>query len=159
MTLRSLYFIALVLTAMALVPAGAHVFELYSKMKLDADEYLTVQQIYRGWALFGVVIFPALASTLALAIRLRRHPTAFLPALAAFLCILATQVIFWSFTFPTNQATANWTVLPPDWADLRFQWEYSHAASACLNFAAFAALVVSVLRYTIVDGRDALTNT
>ncbi len=158
MTLRTLYFIALVLTAMALVPAGAHMFELYSKMELDADEYLTVQQIYRGWALFGVVIFPALASTLALAIRLRRHPTAFLPALAAFLCILATQAIFWSFTFPTNQATANWTVLPANWTDLRFQWEYSHAASACLNFAALAALLISVLRYTPVDTHSARTH-
>ena len=158
MTRRTLYFIAIILTATALVPAGAHVFELFSKMKLDAAEYRTVQQIYRGWALFGVVIFPALASTLALAIRLRRHPTAFIPALAAFLCILGTQIIFWSLTFPTNQATENWTVLPANWTDLRVQWEYSHAASACLNFAALAALLISVLRYAPVDTRSSLTH-
>ena len=146
------------LTAVALIPAGAHLFELFSKMRLDAAEYRTVQQIYRGWSLFGFVIFPALASTLALAVRLRRHRTSFVPALIAFVCLLGTQVIFWSFTFPTNQATANWTMLPANWTDLRFRWEYSHAASACLNFAALAALLISVLRYASIDARTALSH-
>jgi hypothetical protein len=68
----------------------------------------------------------------------------------SFLCILATQVIFWAFTFPANQATENWTVLPVNWADLRIRWEYSHAASAILNFVAVAALTLSVLRYSAV---------
>ena len=151
MRLRTLYFIAIMLTAVALVPAGAHVFELFSKMRLDAAEYRTVQQIYRGWSLFGIVIFSALATTLALVIRLRHHVTAFTPALATFLCLLGTQVIFWWLTFPMNQATQNWTVLPSNWIDLRLQWEYSHAASACLNFAALASLAVSALRYGSVD--------
>ncbi len=153
MTLRTLYFAALIFAAIALVPTGAHVFELFSKMRLDATEYRIVQQIYRGWSLFGVVIFCALASTVVLAVRLRHHATAFTPALIALLCIVGTQVIFWSLTFPANQATQNWTVLPTNWADLRVQWEYSHAASACLNFAALAALVVSVLRYASVDSK------
>jgi hypothetical protein len=143
---RSTYFAAIVFVALALVPAGAHVAELLNKMPLDAAAYRTVQQIYRGWALFGVIVFGALASTLVLAVVVRRHPAAFRPALLACLCIAGTQLIFWTATFPVNQMTANWTVLPDNWMALRARWEYSHAASAVLNFVALLALVLSVLR-------------
>jgi hypothetical protein len=51
----------------------------------------------------------------------------------------------WTFTYPANQATNNWTVLPPNWQDLRSQWEYSHATGAGLNFIALITLIVSVL--------------
>jgi hypothetical protein len=144
------YFIALLFAALALVPTGAHLAELVNKMELSAAEYQTVQQIYRGWALFAIVIFGALVSTLVLTLRLRRHRAAFTPALVALLCIVATQVVFWTFTFPVNQTTINWTRMPADWASLRAQWEYSHAAAAVLNVAAVAALIRSVLRYASV---------
>ncbi len=146
MTLRTIYFLSLLFAAFALVPAGAHLAELMNKMKLGATEYQTVQQIYLGWELFGVVVVCALASTLALTIGLRGHP-AFTPALVAFLCIVGTQIVFWTFTFPVNRLTVNWTVLPDNWAELRARWEYSHAASAGLNVVAFIALISSLLRY------------
>jgi hypothetical protein len=145
--MNTIYALALLFAALALVPAGAHVAELVNKMQLSAAEYRTVQQIYRGWALFGIVVFGALGSTLVLALRVRGHTGAFRPALIALLCIAGTQAIFWTFTFPVNQATNNWTTLPPDWASLRAQWEYSHAAAAVLNVAALTALIRSVLRY------------
>jgi energy-coupling factor transporter transmembrane protein EcfT len=53
--------------------------------------------------------------------------------------------LFWTFTFPANQQTSNWTVLPENWMALRTQWEYSHAASAVLNLIALIALIFSVL--------------
>jgi hypothetical protein len=56
-----------------------------------------------------------------------------------------TQVVFWTFTFPANQATDNWTMLPENWMALRTQWEYLHAASAVLNLIALVALILSVL--------------
>jgi hypothetical protein len=140
-----LRFLALLFAALALGPALAHLLELPNKIGLSRDEYLTVQQIYRGWALLGIVVFGALLSTLALAIAVRRRRREFIPALIAFLCIGGTQAIFWSFTYPANEQTANWTVLPDSWRALRAQWEYSHAASAVLNLAAFIALVVAVL--------------
>jgi len=149
MTLRTFYFFSLLFAALALVPAGAHLAELVNKMKLGATEYLTVQQIYRGWELFGIVVVGALASTIALTLGLRGHP-AFLPALVALLCIVGTQIVFWTFTFPVNRMTTNWTVLPDNWADLRARWEYSHAASAGLNAAALISLIVSLLRYATV---------
>jgi hypothetical protein len=76
---------------------------------------------------------------------MRHVRPAFSLAVIALLCLLGGQAIFWAFTFPTNQATENWTVLPTNWADLRVQWEYSHAAGAVLNLAAFVALTLAVL--------------
>jgi len=59
-------FIALVLAALALIPAGAHFFELPNKMALDGQAYLTVQQIYAGWSLFGIALIGVGAITGAL---------------------------------------------------------------------------------------------
>ena len=144
--LRATYIVAVLLTALALVPAGAHFFALPNKIALPRDAYFTVQQIYRGWALLGVVVFAALISTLVLTFMLRKRQKRFKLALIAFLCIVGTQILFWTFTFPANQQTVNWTVAPADWTALRTQWEYSHAASAVLNVAAFIALIASVAR-------------
>lgn len=140
-----LRFTALLFAALALGPALAHLLELPNKVDLPREDYLIVQQIYRGWALLGIVVLGALLSTLTYAIAARRRRSEFLPALVAFLCIVGTQVVFWTFTYPANQATANWTILPDSWPALRTQWEYSHAASAALNLMAFIALAVAVL--------------
>ncbi|MGZ8265254.1 MAG: DUF1772 domain-containing protein [Burkholderiales bacterium] len=134
-------FSSLLFAALALAPALAHLLELPNKIGLARDEYLIVQQIYRGWALLGFVVFGALLSTLAFTFLARRRPREFRTALIAFLCIVGTQVVFWTFTYPTNQATLNWTVLPENRMVLRSQWEYSHAASAILNLIALIALI------------------
>jgi hypothetical protein len=139
-------FVSLLCAALALGPALAHLLELPNKIGLSRDDYLTVQQIYRGWALLGIVIFGALISTLVLAVFVRKRPKEFALALVAFLCIAGTQAIFWTYTFPANQLTSNWTVLPDNWMLLRTQWEYSHAASAGLNLIAVIALILAVLR-------------
>ena len=146
MALNAARFSSLLFAALALAPALAHLLELPNKIGLSRDEYLTVQQIYRGWALLGLVVVGALLSTLALAIMVRKRPREFVPALIAFLCIAATQAVFWTFTFPANQQTGNWTASPENWMMLRAQWEYSHAAGAALNLIAFVALILSVLR-------------
>jgi hypothetical protein len=143
--MNALRFAALMFAALALGPALAHLLELPNKIGLPREDYLTVQQVYRGWALLGIVVIGALLSTLALAIATRRRRREFVPALIAFLCIAGTQVVFWTFTYPANRATENWTVLPGHWEALRSQWEYSHAASAVLNIAAVAALAVALL--------------
>ena len=48
MLIKSLYFIALFFVALALGPALAHLLELPNKITLAREDYLTVQQIYRG---------------------------------------------------------------------------------------------------------------
>jgi hypothetical protein len=145
MARRVAQFLAIVLTALALVPAGAHLFELPNKIGLAEDAYFVVQSIYRGWALFGIVLFGALAAHLALAIMVRCQRAPFWLALAAFLLLAATLAIFFTWTYPANQATSDWTVVPANWQELRLEWEYAHAANAVLNFLALCALTWSVL--------------
>jgi ABC-type cobalamin transport system permease subunit len=139
-------FFSLLFAALALAPALAHLLELPNKIGLSRADYLIVQQIYRGWALLGVVVLGALLSTLILTILVRKRPGKFALSLGAFLCIVGTQVVFWTFTFPANQQTSNWTVLPENWETLRIQWEYSHAVSAVLNLIAFITLAFSASR-------------
>ena len=139
-------FCSLLFTGLAMAAGFAHAFELPNKIGLDADDYLTVQQIYRGWALLGIVVYGALFSTLTLAAKARRQPKLFRPAFIAVLSIVAAQAIFWTWTYPANRATNNWTFLPSDWLELRNQWEYSHTAGAVLHLIAFLAVVTAALR-------------
>jgi hypothetical protein len=145
MALKLVQFLAVILTAVCLIPAGAHLFELPNKIGLAEDQYFIVQSIYRGWALFGAVLLPALGVILALAVMLRRQATAFRYAVIALVCIAATLVIFFIWTHPANVATNNWTVVPDHWQTLRLQWEYAHAANAVLTFLALCALLGAVL--------------
>jgi hypothetical protein len=145
MGLRVAQFLALVFTALALVPAGAHLFELPNKIGLAEDAYFVVQGIYRGWALFGIAVFGALGANLAAAVLVRRQRAPFRLAFLAFLLVAATLVIFFTWTYPANQATSNWTVVPENWQELRLQWEYAHATNAVLTFLALCAISLSVL--------------
>ena len=143
--LRAVRFLSLLFVALALAPAMAHLLELPNKMTLSREEYLIVQQIYRGWALLGIVIFAALLSTLSLAVLVRHNRRLFVLTLTALLCIASSLVVFFAFTYPANQVTDNWTHLPDNWLELRRQWEYSHATGAALYLVALVTLLLSVL--------------
>src|SRR5882724_167172 len=133
------------LTAVAMAAAFAHLLELPNKIGLSREDYLTVQQIYRGWALLGIVVVGALVSTTALALQVRGTPAEFYLTVAAALCIALSLLVFFVFTFPTNRHTSNWTVLPENWQELRRRWEYSHAVGAGLYFLALSLLTLSLL--------------
>jgi hypothetical protein len=141
---NNLAFLAIVLTALALVPAGAHLFALPNKIDLAQEPYFIVQGIYRGWALFGFVLIPAILVDLVYAFTVRRS-AAFWPALIGALCLAATLIIFFIWTFPANQATANWTVAPANWEALKTQWEYAHATNAALTFIALCGIARAAL--------------
>jgi hypothetical protein len=148
--LKVVQFLALVLTALALVPGGAHLFAIANKIGLAAEQYFIVQNIYRGWSLIGFVLVGALVANLLLALLLRGRgkPGGFKPsalALVASACMALTLVVFFTWTYPANQATSNWTTIPADWEYLRRQWEYSHAVNAVVTFVAFCAVALSVL--------------
>lgn len=145
MSLKVAQFTAVVLTALALVPGGAHLFALPNKIGLAQVDYFIVQNIYRGWALFGVVLIGAVIADGALALMLRGRGTPFVLALFACLGLALTLAIFFIWTYPANQATDNWTAIPANWQELRRQWEYSHAANAVTTFAALCAVTLSVL--------------
>ncbi len=138
-------FCSLLLTSLSMSAALAHLFELPNKIKLSGEEYLIVQQIYRGWSLAGILVVGALISTFVLAIMVRKKEKVFTLTLIALFCILATQILFWVFTYPVNRVTDNWASLPADWIGLREQWEYSHAMGAVLHVIALINLILSVL--------------
>ena len=135
----------MVLTALALVPVGAHLAALPNKIGLPQEQYFVVQGIYRGWALFGLVLFGALAANLTLAVMLRRRRAPFWLALAAFALVAGTLAVFFAWTYPANQTTSDWTVAPDNWRDLRVRWEYSHAVNAVLTFVALCSATLSAL--------------
>jgi len=144
-SLDGLQFAALLVLAVALVPAGAHLFELPNKIAMAPEQYMVVQRIYRGWELFGIVLLSAVALTLIHAVAVRASGPASRLSLVALLCLIANLAIFFTFTYPMNVATSNWTVMPGDFEAARRQWEYSHAVNAALMLAAFASLTLSVL--------------
>jgi hypothetical protein len=145
MTLDMLRVASVMLTAIAMAGAFAHLLELPNKIGLPREDYLRVQQIYRGWALLGIAVTGALVSTAALAIQIRHTSAEFYLTVAAALCIALSLIVFLVFTFPANRQTANWTVLPENWQELRRRWEYSHAAGAGLYFLALTLLTLSLL--------------
>ena len=150
---KAVQLLAIVAIALYLVPTGAHLFELPHKLALSPAEYMTVQQIYTGWELFGIVIATALLATLANTLLVRSDRRAFAWSLAAFLALATTQGVFWAFTYPVNVATRFSTVSPAMFEAARRQWEYSHAASAVLTFVAFVAMVFSSLTYRAEEDR------
>lgn len=146
MKLKAIEFVAIVLTALALVPTGAHFFELPNKIGLPQERYFVVQQIYRGWSLFGVVLVAAIIMNFVLTILLRNRRPAFWFSLVGFVLVAATLAVFFLWTYPANQATKNWTVAPGNWRDLRLIWEYSHATNAILTFLALCSVTTGALK-------------
>ena len=142
-----IFFLAMMFVALSLGPLLAHLLELPNKIDLSKERYFVVQNIYRGWAFLGFVVFGALISTLALTVVLRREYLVRTLALCAFLCVTGGQAVFWTWTYPANVATDNWTVAPENWQHLRTLWEFSHAADAVLNLAAMGLLIVAALAW------------
>ncbi len=143
--LRIAQFVAMVFTALTLVPLGGHLASLANKIDLTQTDYFIAQTIYRGWALFGVVMIGAVISNLTLAIVQRAQTGPFLLVVISLACQLIMLVVFFAFNYPANQATNNWTVIPANWQQLRWQWEIAHAANAVIAFTGFCALTWSLL--------------
>ena len=133
-------FIAVLVTGLALIAPGAHLYEFANKMALSKDEYFVVQKIYIGWWIAGCSLPLSLLANLLLAWSEKN-----VWALAAAALILVNLIIFYFFTYPVNVATKNWTVMPDGWEALRRQWEFSHAVNAGVTFAAFCLSIVAAL--------------
>jgi len=137
---------SILLASLMLMPAGAHLLALPNKIGMSAADYFIAQQAYRGWAYTGVLVFAGIAATAVLAWRVRHSRAMFPPTLIALVCLVATQIVFWTLVFPGNQQTQNWTVVAANWDTLRLRWETGHALSAVLNVAALVALLAALLR-------------
>lgn len=131
---------AVLLTALALVPPGAHLMALPNKIGLPQSGYFVVQGIYEGWWLGGLFWMAALLADLALALALRRAGAPWRAAAAAVALLALAFALFFAATEPANRATENWTFVPADWEALRARWEWSHAANALVIFTALACV-------------------
>lgn len=138
---KGLSFAALLFSALVLVPGVAHLLEMPHKMQLTQESYGTVQYIYGGWAILGVFQIVAVIFTLLLYFRGGKAPL----VLAAAVLLACTLGIFFIWTYPVNQVTQNWSLVPENWETLRIRWEYSHAASALLELIAYILLLSAVL--------------
>jgi hypothetical protein len=140
-----IFFIALLATALALGAALAHALELPNKINLPERQYFIIQQVYRGWNQLAYLLVIQLVSMLVIAGLSWHEPRVLWPTLAAVLFLLCAQAVFWTFTYPANVATDNWTTIPAEWESLRTRWEYSHALGAVFQFLAMSALIIAVL--------------
>ena len=146
-TTTAAFFVALLASALVLGPALAHLLELPNKIGLAREEYFIVQKAYRGWNQIAWVLVVQVAALLAAAILARTERRVMVLTLLALACVLAAQALFWTFTYPANVATANWTVVPDNWDWLRSRWEYSHAAGAAFQLLGFCLLASAVLSH------------
>jgi hypothetical protein len=143
--MKSVSFLAVLLTALALVPGAAHLLELPNKLDLSAADYLTVQSVYRGWWLLGVLFAASFLANAGMAFAVRRQTTPFLFAIGATFAVAAALVVFFVWTFPINRMTADWTRLPEAWRAMRNQWEFSHAANAGVMVVALCCSLLAAL--------------
>lgn len=139
------FFVALVASTVAFAAALAHVLEMPNKLALDRDAYFTVQGIYAGWNLLGIVLLVQLLALVTAAVLSRRDRPVLVAVVLAIIGLVGAQTVFWIWTFPANAATANWTEIPDVWEPLRDQWEYSHAAGALFQAFGLVWLFVAVL--------------
>ena len=106
---KTVSFLALVFTALALVPYCAHVFSLPNKIGMTQEQYFIAQSVYRNWALVGLILFPAMLINLVFAYLLRAERPALWLALLGCVCMAITLPVFFIWTYPANVATQNWT--------------------------------------------------
>jgi hypothetical protein len=161
--IRAFEIFTVILAAIVLAPALAHIGELPGKRRLAKDDYFVVQKIYYpGFTILGISEPLAIAATGVLVFLYRNQtskPWLAAGALAAFLLV---QIIFWIFVQPVNRTwlkdhelsgagrklfsagTADSRMPEQDWQKLRDRWEYSHAARAVLAFLALICLTLGL---------------
>lgn len=152
MFLKVWRFITLVLVALFMGLEFAHVLELPAKIQYDEALYVTIQNsLYRyfgapgpgAWVTVGAVLA---AITLTVLVRKRRAARGW--ALAGTVClVIAFPLIFFLRIEPVNVAfeQVNPDAVPPNFEQLRNQWEYAHAANFGFSLAGFSALLLSIL--------------
>lgn len=140
-----LYFLSLLFCALSMSFAICHLDELPNKISLPAKDYLTAQQIHRGWNKYGSFDSAAILLTMILMWMIPKDDAGFLWAGIGLIFLISMRIVVGILILPANQQTQNWTQLPLDWKQLRIQWEFSQAVRAGFAVAAFCSLLISAL--------------
>ena len=147
--MRTWRFVTLLLTALTMSMAFAHLLEMPAKRGYGAFVYVTVQQsLYQMFGTVGAALeVGAVLSSIGLVFLVHGRRPAFLLTVTAAVLVLAAHLAFWVLIAPVNAQMSTWTPagVPSAWTVLRDRWEFTHAARALLMLSAFAALVMSVL--------------
>ena len=168
MLLLQVVTIFLVSGAMGL--ALAHALEYPGKMRLDRENYMTVQGIYYPGFTIGGGLGEGVGflATLVLLLLTPRGDPAFWWTVAALIALAGMQAVYWTVTHPANRfwverlplakagrsffdagrATQS-TVIENQgqWTRLRQTWEYSHMLRAALAAISFISLTIAVATY------------
>ena len=165
---QTIEIVSILLVALAMAPALAHLLEFPGKSRLTKDAYLTVQPIYYpGFTIAGGIgEVGGLISVLAILVLTPQNVTAFWLRLVALGAMLGMQIVFWLFTQPVNKFWLQSTSLggfgeaffnvgshrvrtddPNGWKKIRDRWEYSHVVRAALAGVSFLLLVVAAITH------------
>jgi hypothetical protein len=112
------FFLSPLFTALAMAAGLAHVFELLNRRNLAAEEYLIDQQIYKGWSLLGIAVAGSLLDV-GTDDHVSRRFAPFSLEHDRLAVHRRNSDPFWTLTYPVNQVTQNWSVLPQNRMDLR----------------------------------------
>jgi hypothetical protein len=160
--------VSILLVALAMAPALAHLCEFPGKSRLTKDAYLTVQPIYYpGFTIAGGIgEVGGLISVLAILLLTPQGTPAFWMRLVTLGAMSGVQLVFWIFTQPVNKFWLQSTTVgsfgnaffdvgsrpqrvhsddPDGWKQMRDRWEYSHIARAGLASLSFLLLVVAAV--------------
>jgi len=148
--LRAFQCASIMVTAVTMSAAVAHLMEMPAKMRYERELYVRLHRTL--YPTFGTTAGPAealaVASTAALAWRAQRNhcPSSRLTVVAA-ACLAAAHGMFWRVVQPANVEMMRWPLdaIPRDWATWRNRWEYGHAVRAGLVTAGLGALTWAVL--------------
>jgi len=154
MTSRVLPVIALTLTALGLVPGGAHVLELPVKLGYSPQMYAGVTSTLYAWygIAGGVIQVAASLSVFLLAFRTRNSPQGPLTIAAA--AALFASLLLWGFLVaPVNSAWAGTagsseSEIVAAYAHLRSRWEFGHLAAFVAWMTGWFGLVAAIVRPT-----------
>jgi hypothetical protein len=162
--LLTLQVLTILAVSIAMALSLAHALEFPGKLRLSKETYLDMQMIYYPGFTIGGMVGEAggLLATLAL-LWATENAVAWRLILAALLCLLAMQAVYWLLTHPVNKFWLKDTNVdrasnsffsfiplrgtgskPPEWKELRDRWEYSHVVRAGLGLVGFLLIVTAV---------------
>ena len=159
--LLALEFLCALLTAVAMGLALAHALELPGKLRLDREQYLTIQAIYYPGFTIGGAAEPLAIIALATLLLLLPNGSATWLIGTALVAATVTQILFWTVVQPVNRHWLGKTRLGPagqrffdtgasssgagDWRRRRDRWERGHLARTVTATVAFVLTIVAML--------------